>query len=108
MNIRTESERVREEIAQVRCLHCDEYSHHKQSCLITPNINRFCPEALSYADQILSIDGIEIRAKDQSLPSVRNAVNKSYNDYMLGQEDMLKPDSEGRVWVKVEPKGGKK
>lgn len=27
---------------------------------------------------------------DQSLPSVRNAVNKSYNDYMLGQEDMLK------------------
>ena len=50
--------------------------------------------------QILSLDGIEIRSKDQSLPSVRNAVNKSYNDYMLGQEDMLK---EG--FVKVIPKG---
>lgn len=36
-------------------------------------------------------------AEDQSLPSVRNAVNKSYNDYMLGQEDMLKAG-----WQKVE------
>ena len=31
------------------------------------------------------------------LPSTRNAVNKSYNDYMLGQEDMQKAG-----WVKVE------
>lgn len=45
---------------------------------------------MEMADQILSLDGIEIRADDESLPSVRNAVNKSYNDYMLGQEDMLK------------------
>ena len=52
------------------------------------------------ADQILCTDGIEIRSKDQSLPSVRNAVNKSYNDYMLGQEDMLKAG-----FVKVIPKG---
>lgn len=29
-------------------------------------------------------------SEDQSLPSFRNAVNKSYNDYMLGQEDMRK------------------
>lgn len=29
-------------------------------------------------------------ANDQTKPSFRNAVNKSYNDYMLGQEDMLK------------------
>ena len=42
------------------------------------------------ASQILAIDGLEVRADDQSLPNVRNAVNKSYNDYMLGQEDMLK------------------
>ena len=28
--------------------------------------------------------------ENQQLPSFRNAVNKSYNDYMLGQEDMLK------------------
>jgi len=42
------------------------------------------------ADQILSIKGIRIESDDQGLPSVRNAVNKSYNDYMLGQEDMLK------------------
>ena len=57
------------------------------------------------ADAALKTDGIEIRSKDQSLPSVRNAVNKSYNDYMLGQEDMLTPDSEGKVWRKVIPKG---
>lgn len=38
-------------------------------------------------------------ATDQSLPSFRNAVNKSYNDYMLGQEDMLKAG-----WQKVEVK----
>ncbi len=37
--------------------------------------------------------------KDQTLPSFRNAVNKSYNDYMLGQEDMLKAG-----WRKVEVK----
>jgi len=45
---------------------------------------------LELADQILSIKGIRIESDDQGLPSVRNAVNKSYNDYMLGQEDMLK------------------
>ena len=42
------------------------------------------------AIEILSIKGIRIESDDQGLPSVRNAVNKSYNDYMLGQEDMLK------------------
>ena len=46
------------------------------------------PVAERVTDQILS--KVEIKADDQSLPSVRNAVNKSYNDYMLGQEDMLK------------------
>jgi len=33
---------------------------------------------------------------EAELPSPRNAVNKSYNDYMLGQEDML-----GAGYVKV-------
>jgi len=46
----------------------------------------------SRTDQILALikQNYVRLAKDQSLPSVRNAVNKSYNDYMLGQEDMLK------------------
>ena len=48
------------------------------------------PIAERVTDDILSIKGLAIVADDQSLPSVRNAVNKSYNDYMLGQEDMLK------------------
>ncbi|MCK5016436.1 MAG: hypothetical protein KAS32_05115 [Candidatus Peribacteraceae bacterium] len=48
------------------------------------------------ADRILSLKydngqpKLGVIAEDQSLPSARNAVNKSYNDYMLGQEDMLK------------------
>ena len=51
------------------------------------------------ADQILALteayykekykDYVKLE-KDQSLPSFRNAVNKSYNDYMLGQEDITK------------------
>ena len=46
--------------------------------------------AQAQLEKVLNNDGILIKADDQSLPSVRNAVNKSYNDYMLGQEDMLK------------------
>ena len=42
------------------------------------------------ADEILRIGRLEVKADDQSLPKVRKAVNESYNDYMLGQEDMLK------------------
>ena len=54
--------------------------------------------------KILAIPELLIKDDDQSLPNVRNAVNKSYNDYMLGQEDMLKPDKNGSVWVKVRGK----
>jgi hypothetical protein len=49
-----------------------------------------------FADKLLHLaysDGspmIGVLAKDQTKPSFRNAVNKSYNDYMLGQEDMVK------------------
>ncbi|HUX49005.1 MAG TPA: hypothetical protein VMV76_07635 [Dehalococcoidia bacterium] len=61
--------------------------------------------AQAQLDKFLKHKDVLLRAENQSLPSVRNAVNKSYNDYMLGQEDMLTPDSEGRVWRKVIPKG---
>ena len=45
---------MREQIARIRCLYCEEYSHHKEACLLAPNVTPFCPEALSIADQILS------------------------------------------------------
>ncbi|HUX48487.1 MAG TPA: hypothetical protein VMV76_04865 [Dehalococcoidia bacterium] len=99
-------ERIREEIEQA----IDYYDHRlaeliedKQRELGNPKfmeITDLKAKAVGEAiNQILSLDGIEIRSKDQSLPSVRNAVNKSYNDYMLGQEDMLKAG-----FVKVIPK----
>jgi len=45
-----------------------------------------------FVDQILAYlhsQGCVLKV-ERELPSYRNAVNKSYNDYMLGQEDMLK------------------
>ena len=59
---------------------------------------------LRKANAILAIKELAVVDRDAELPSFRNAVNKSYNDYMLGQEDMLKPDAEGRHFVKVIPK----
>ena len=50
-------------------------------------------EILSY----LSKSSVMLKV-DRELPSFRLAVNKSYNDYMLGQEDMLKAG-----YVAVEP-----
>ena len=68
--------------------------HRKHSEIATRLILNYHPyhrlSALEEADEILAIPGILIATDDQSLPSFRNAVNKSYNDYMLGQEDMLK------------------
>ena len=56
----------------------------------------YLQEALSYIALIKEAGYVKL-AGDQSLPSFRNAVNKSYNDYMLGQEDMLKAG-----WQKAE------
>ena len=110
----SEYKRVREQIARIRCLHCEEYSHHKEACLLTPNVTPFCPEALSIAGQILSLNGIEIKSDDQSLPNadrLKAELKKQggYHTartkaYVFAQIDMLKPDSEGRVWKKVAPK----
>ena len=65
---------------------------------------------------ILSADGIEIRADDQGLPTNEDipvefnelacgAEDESDNVaracYLLAQQDMLKPDSEGRKFIKV-------
>ena len=61
------------------------------------------------ADQILSLDGIEIKSKDQSLPEIPFYVGKVVSGaetyYEQGQRSMLKSDSEGKIWVKVIPKG---
>jgi len=62
------------------------------------------------ADQILCTDGIEIRAENQDLPLVVNDskdFNNAYRDIGEGyaQKYMLTPDSEGKVWRKVIPKG---
>jgi hypothetical protein len=58
--------------------------------------------------QILSLDGIEIRAISQTPPDIRQSLEKYENDKVTlaleTQMDMLKPDSEGNHFVKVIPK----
>ena len=81
-----ETERIREKAAKALR---DEYMSHGY-CLTSWEDTPYKDYWRSLVDVVLKTDGIRIEADDQSLPSVRNAVNKSYNDYMLGQEDMLK------------------
>ena len=54
--------------------------------------------------KILSL--VEIKSADQSLPEKEFISSNENYRYAEAQQDMLKPDSEGRVWVKVEPKKG--
>jgi len=101
-----EYERVREEIAKELC---------RMDLGIAEMPTMDCEIPVVYyqrADQILSIDGIRVEAKDQSLPEPDIDIHiwRDYSPdmaYERALQDMLKPDSEGRVWVKVEPKGGK-
>ena len=62
--------------------------------------------------QILSL--VEIRADDQSLPpnpyfdmadAMKGIASPQYCHAQRAREDMLKPDSEGRRFIKVIPKG---
>ena len=54
------------------------------------------------ADQILAIDGIEIRADDQSLPNNPHSpmVDRKFGTFGEGQDSMLKAG-----FIKVIPKG---
>lgn len=64
----------------------------------------------SYSDiakGILSLDGIEIKSDDQSLPNVYWTSTKPMYD-RYPQELMLKPDPEGNHWVRVIPKPKRK
>jgi hypothetical protein len=83
-----EVERLREE-AIFRC--CSEINGVPSTCekKLCSECGFRIPGVEQAVDAILSLEGIAVLDDDQSLPSVRNAVNKSYNDYMLGQEDML-------------------
>ena len=65
---------------------------------------------LEVADKILAKKGVCVKADDQSLPE------NPFDDvgelprstgYYRAQDDMLTPDSQGRVWVKIEKKGTK-
>ena len=54
---------------------------------------------------ILSLDGIEIRADDQSFPEFLTLSNISREELVdATRNSMLKSDSKGRVWRKVIPK----
>jgi len=63
--------------------------------------------ARNQLDKALKTDGIRVEAKDQSLPEKEFISSNENYRYAEAQQDMLKPDSEGKIWVKVEPKGGK-
>ena len=63
------------------------------------------------ADEILSLDGIEIKADAQSLPEDPFDYASECREstaYGEAQRDMLKADSKGRVWVRVIPKPKRK
>ena len=70
-----------------------------------------------FIDQILSL--VEVRAENQDLPTNEDVPeqfrefacgaeddsdNQSRAFYLLAQQDMLKPDKDGRYFVKVAPK----
>ena len=133
----TEYERIREEIAKLLCSEDgwdweqinEEYRH------LGDSIARSTYRGI--AAQILSLDGIEIRADSQDLNESSHFIwpqttqskeemlryqtgeidkeehNKQQGQiideelaiYYKAQQDMLKPDSEGKHWVRVIPKG---
>ena len=64
--------------------------------------------AQAQLDKALKADGIEIRAENQDLPTTTlprgyELTNPIFRRVI--QEDMLKPDKEGKHWVRVIPKG---
>ena len=62
------------------------------------------PVVGEYIRRILTLDGIEIRADDQSLPDTLSPTYELEGSKIVAQRNMLTPDSEGKVWVKVIPK----
>ena len=97
-----EEQRVREEIKEAIGEALAVYTHNYKRMPST-----FAEQTKDRAvDRILKTEGIRIEAADQSLP--RNphvlASAQRYMDYDEGRESMLKPDSEGNVWVKCLPK----
>jgi len=62
-------------------------------------------------DKVLLDPRVEIRAEKQELPKPSNRIAPNYFEevleakiYKQAQQDMLTPDSEGNVWVKVKAK----
>ena len=96
----TEYERVREEAASL----IEKHVKSMRANLKLPDYQG----KIAVAEQLLSLDGIEIRADDQSLPIATLPRGYELTNPILRrviQEDMLKPDKEGKHWVRVIPKG---
>jgi hypothetical protein len=87
-NMPTEYERIREKIA-----HRLEYRYAHYGCTHE--------EFLNQADQFLSIDGIDIKSDDQSLPRNPNVLGdpSQFMGYSNAQDDMVKAG-----FIKVIPK----
>ena len=86
----TEYERVREQIAESICVLIFDKKR--------PSLIPMWEQMLKGADQILSLNGIEIRADDQNLPEII-ASDISPRRVRLWQQDMLKAG-----FIKVAPK----
>ena len=65
----------------------------------TPN-EYGCAIAQAQLDKALKAKGVLLECDDQSLPCSYG----HYDTMKRTQQDILKPDSEGRVWKKVAPK----
>ena len=62
--------------------------------------------AQAQLDKALNRDDVLIKAADQSLPEVPFNYEdecREFTSYSKGQQNMLKPDSDGNVWVKCRP-----
>ena len=110
----TEYERIRKEIGKTLVLPCNESDW--KACNNPKKweegycMEKDCRDCIT--GQILSLDGIEIRAENQDLPELNlptlsgnrslEVTITSFAKHIRG--NMLKPDSEGKHWVKVAPK----
>ena len=95
-----EYERLREKLLGFGGGACATCSY--DPCPFNEESGALCPAEVDY---ILSL--VEIKSDDQGLPEIPKQLKDfGGNDstYKEAQEDMLKPDKDGNVWVKVAPK----
>jgi len=97
-----EIERVKEKIAQLLAL---DQGWHWENATKFPHITK---HYLGLAGKVLATEGVLVKSDNQTPPKLKSLAGEASiaekSAYVLGIADtiehMLKPDSEGRVWVR--------